>query len=249
MTDPVPPVIIFMVGALLVPFIKGRWKLAFLLAIPVLGLINLINIGEGTHWVVGFLDYRLVFGRVDRLSLLFGYIFHIISFIAILYSLHVKENLQHIAGLVYAGSALGAIFAGELLSFFVFWEMLTVSSIFLIWARRTNAALGAGFRYLLVHATGGLCLLAGIVLHVNQTGSIEFGYLGLNGLGTYLIFFGFGLNCALAYPPYMAHRCPIPRQPLPEPFFPERLLPQRSRFMRWQGPFQEQRPSYGSGPS
>ena len=196
MTDPVPPVIIFVVGALLVPFIKGRWKSAFLLAIPVVGFINLINIGEGTHWVVGFLDYRLVFGRVDRLSLLFGYIFHIISFIAILYSLHVKDNLQHMAGLVYAGSALGAIFAGDLFSFFVFWEMLTVSSIFLIWARRTNAALGAGFRYLLVHAAGGLCLLAGIVLHVNQTGSIQFGYLGLNGLGTYFIFFGFGLNCA-----------------------------------------------------
>jgi len=196
MTDPVPPVIIFVVGALLVPFIKGRWKSAFLLAIPVVGLINLISIGEGTHWVVGFLDYRLVFGRVDKLSLLFGYIFHIIAFIAILYSLHVKDNLQHMAGLVYAGSALGAIFAGDLLSFFVFWEMLTVSSIFLIWTRRTNAALGAGFRYMLVHAAGGLCLLAGIVLHVNQTGSIEFGYLGLNGLGTYLIFFGFGLNCA-----------------------------------------------------
>ena len=196
MTDPVPPVIIFVVGALLVPFIKGRWKSAFLLAIPVVGLINLISVGEGTHWVVGFLDYRLVFGRVDRLSLLFGYIFHIISFIAILYSLHVKDNLQHVAGLVYAGSALGAIFAGDLFSFFIFWEMLTVASIFLIWARRTDAALGAGFRYLLVHAAGGLCLLAGIVIHVNQTGSIEFGYLGLNGLGTYLIFFGFGLNCA-----------------------------------------------------
>ena len=196
MTDPVPPVIIFVVGALLVPFIKGSWKSAFLLAIPVVGLLNLISISEGTHWVVGFLDYRLVFGRVDRLSLLFGYIFHIISFIAILYSLHVKDNLQLMAGLVYAGSALGAIFAGDLLSFFVFWEMLTVSSIFLIWARRTEASLGAGYRYLLVHAAGGLCLLAGIVIHVNQTGSIQFGYLGLNGLGTYFIFFGFGLNCA-----------------------------------------------------
>ena len=196
MTDPVPPVIIFMVGALFVPFIRGSWKSAFLLAIPVVGLLNLISVGEGTHWVVGFLDYRLVFGRVDRLSLLFGYIFHIISFIAILYSLHVKDNLQLMAGLVYAGGALGAIFAGDLLSFFVFWEMLTVSSIFLIWARRTEASLGAGYRYLLVHAAGGLCLLAGIVIHVNQTGSIEFGYLGLNGLGTYLIFFGFGLNCA-----------------------------------------------------
>ncbi len=196
MIDTVPPAFIFIIGGLLVPFIKGKWKSAFMLLIPVVGFINLISIPEGIHWVVRFLEWDLVFGRVDRLSLLFGYIFHLVSFIAILYALHVKDDLQHVAGLVYAGSALGVVFAGDLFSFFVFWEMLTVSSIFLIWARRTRAAQGAGFRYLLVHAAGGLCLLAGIVLHVNQTGSIEFGYIGLNGLATYFIFFGFGLNCA-----------------------------------------------------
>jgi multicomponent Na+:H+ antiporter subunit D len=196
MISTVPPAFIFIIGGLLVPFIKGKWKSAYLLLIPVVGFINLISIPEGTHWVVRFLDWELVFGKIDRLSLLFGYIFHLISFIALLYALHVKDDLQHVAGLVYAGSALGVVFAGDIFSFFVFWEMLTVSSIFLIWARRTRAALGAGYRYLLVHAAGGLCLLAGIVLYVNQTGSIEFGYIGLNGLATYLIFFGFGLNCA-----------------------------------------------------
>jgi multicomponent Na+:H+ antiporter subunit D len=196
MIDTVPPALIFIVGALLVPFLNGKLKSAYLLFLPILGFINLINIPEGTHWVVSFLDYNLVFGKVDRLSLLFGYIFHLISFIAILYALHVKDTLQHVAGLVYAGSALGVVYAGDYFSFFIFWEMLTVASIFLIWARRTSASLAAGFRYLLMHAAGGLCLLAGIVLHVNQTGSIEFGYLGLNGLASYLIFFGFGLNCA-----------------------------------------------------
>jgi len=196
MIDTVPPAFIFIVGALLVPFLNGKLRSAYLLFLPILGFINLINIPEGTHWVVSFLDYNLVFGKVDRLSLLFGYIFHLISFIAILYALHVKDNVQHVAGLVYAGSALGVVYAGDYFSFFIFWEMLTVASIFLIWARRTSASLAAGFRYLLVHAAGGLCLLAGIVLHVNQTGSIEFGYLGLNGLGSYLIFFGFGVNCA-----------------------------------------------------
>ena len=196
MIDTVPPAFIFIVGALLVPFLNGKLRSAYLLFLPILGFINLINIPEGTHWVVSFLDYNLVFGKVDRLSLLFGYIFHLISFIAILYALHVKDNVQHVAGLVYAGSALGVVYAGDYFSFFIFWEMLTVASIFLIWSRRTSASLAAGFRYLLVHAAGGLCLLAGIVLHVNQTGSIEFGYLGLNGLGSYLIFFGFGVNCA-----------------------------------------------------
>jgi multicomponent Na+:H+ antiporter subunit D len=183
MIETVPPATIFIFGALLVPFIKGKWKSAYLLLIPVVGFINLINIPEGTHWVVRFLDYDLVFGKVDRLSLLFGYIFHLISFIALLYALHVKDDLQHMAGLVYAGSALGVVFAGDFFSFFVFWELLTVASIFLIWARRTRESLGAGFRYLLVHAAGGLCLLAGIVLHVYQTGSIEFGYMGLNSGG------------------------------------------------------------------
>ena len=196
MIDTVPPAFIFIVAGLLSPLIKGKWKSAFLLAVPVVGFINLISIPEGTHWVIRFLEWDLVLGRIDRLSLIFGYIFHIISFIAILYALHVTDNVQIMAGLVYAGSALGVIFSGDLFTFFIFWEMLTVASIFLIWARRTKAAQGAGFRYLMVHAAGGLCLLAGIVLYVNQTGSIEFGFIGLNGTASYLIFLGFGLNCA-----------------------------------------------------
>lgn len=196
MTDAVPPVLIFVVGALLLPVMPGRFKSAWMLLIPVIGFLNLMYLGEGTHFRIDFLDYQLALGRVDKLSLLFAYVFHLISFIAILYALHVKDTLQQMMGLLYAGSALGAIFAGDLFSFFIFWEMLTVFSIFLIWARRTEAALGAGFRYLLVHAAGGLCLLAGIVIHVNQTGSIQFDYLGLNGPGSYFIFLGFGLNCA-----------------------------------------------------
>jgi multicomponent Na+:H+ antiporter subunit D len=196
MIDPVPPAFIFIIGALLIPFFRGKLKSAYLLFLPVIGFVNLINMPEGNHWAIKFLDYPLVLGKVDRLSLIFGYIFHLISFIAILYALHVKDDVQHVAGLVYAGSALGVVFAGDFFSFFIFWEMLTVASIFLIWARRTKASLGAGYRYLLVHAAGGLCLLAGIVIHVNQTGSIEFGYMGLDGPASYLVFFGFGLNCA-----------------------------------------------------
>ena len=196
MTDAVPPVLIFVLGALALPLIPGRLKSAWLLFIPVIGFINLLYLGEGIHFKFDFLEYQLVLGRVDKLSLIFAYIFHLISFIAILYALHVKDNLQQMAGFMYAGSALGAVFAGDLFTFFVFWEMLTVTSIFLIWSRRTKAALGAGYRYLLVHAAGGLCLLAGIVIHVSQTGSIGFDYLGLYGPGSYFIFLGFGLNCA-----------------------------------------------------
>ncbi len=196
MINPVPPAVIFILGALLIPLFKGRAKSAYMLLLPIAGFINLISIPQGTHWVINFLDFELVLGKFDRLSLLFGYIFHLISFITVIYIMHVKRNVEYVAGFIYAGSALGAIFAGDLFSFFVFWEMLTVGSVFLIVARRTKASMAAGFRYLLVHVFGGLVLLTGIVLYAQEHGSIEFGYIGLNGLSTYFIFFGIGLNCA-----------------------------------------------------
>lgn len=196
MINIVPPAIIFILGALLIPLLKGRLKSIYLLLLPVIGFINLLNIPEGTHWVVRFLDYELIFGRVDRLSLLFGYIFHIISFIAILYAIHVKDDLQHFMAVIYGGAGLGVIFAGDFFSLFIFWEIMAVTATFLIWARRTKSSIAAGFRFLLVHIFGGICLLAGILIHLQSTGSVEFGRIGLNGLGSYLIFIGFGINCA-----------------------------------------------------
>ena len=196
MINTVPPAAIFLIGALFIPFFKGKLKNGYLLLLPIVGFINLINIPEGSHWAVRFLDYELVFGQVDKLSLFFGYIYHLISFIAILYSIHVKDDLHHMASIFYGGAAIGVVFAGDLISLFIFWEIMALAATYLVWARKTKAAYGAGMRYLLVHLFGGLCLLAGIVIHVIGTGSIKFGFLGLNGLGTLLIFIGFGINCA-----------------------------------------------------
>jgi multicomponent Na+:H+ antiporter subunit D len=196
MINAVPPALIFILGALFIPLFRGKLKNAYLLLLPVIGFINLLNIPEGIHFAVRFLDYELIFGRMDRLSLLFGYAFHLISFIAILYAIHVKDNMQHVSALLYAGASLGVIFAGDLFSLFIFWEIMAVTATFLIWARRTNKAIAAGFRFLLVHIFGGICLLAGIIVQLYTTGSIEFGYIGLNSVASYLIFLGFGINCA-----------------------------------------------------
>ena len=196
MINAVPPAAIFIIGAFLIPLFRGKLKSVYLLILPVLGFVNLLNIPQGAHWSFNFLDYTITFLRVDRLSLLFAYIFHLVSFISILYALRLKDDLQHMAAVLYAGAALGVIFAGDLLSFFFFWEVMAVTATYLIWARKTKASQTAGLRYLLVHIFGGLCLLAGIVINTFNTGSIEFGYIGLSGLGSCLIFLGFGINCA-----------------------------------------------------
>ena len=191
-----PPALILIFGGLLVPCFRGRFRQIWLLALPLLSFINLIQIPTGSHWVLPFLSDQIVLGRIDKLSLIFGYIFHLVAFLSALYAWHVDDTVQNIAGTVYAGAAVGAVFAGDLFTLFVFWELLTISATFLILARRTERALGAGFRYFMVHVAGGLCLLAGIIMHVAQTGSASFNLIGLNGPASWLIFVGIGVNCA-----------------------------------------------------
>jgi len=192
-----PPALIFLVGAAFVPLLGGKTKAGFMLLLPVIAFVVLASIPYGTHWNIAFLDYQIILGRVDRLSLVFGFIFTIISFLSILFALNIKDDLQHVSGLCYAGSALGVVFAGDFLSLYIFWEIMAVASTFLILARRTEQSLAAAYRYILVHVFGGLCLLAGILLYFHKTGSLEFAYIGLEGTASFLIFVGIALNAAV----------------------------------------------------
>ena len=196
MIDPFPPALILIVGSLLIPVLRGRIRSAYMLLLPVAGLAHLIGLTPGDYWQIGIFDYSLTLVRIDRLSLVFGYIFHVAALLSVIYALHVKDNAQHVAGLFYAGSAIGALFAGDLVTLFVFWELTAISSVFLIWSRRTDRAYAAGMRYLIVQVCSGMIGLAGILIHLRETGSIAFTELGLNGLGTTLIFVAFGVKCA-----------------------------------------------------
>ena len=197
MNNLIPPPVIFILGALLVPFMKGKVKSAYMLLIPVLAFATLLKMSEGTYWVVHVLDYNLIFGRIDKLSMVFGYIFTLISFIGILFALKVNDDVQHVSAFIYAGSALGVTFAGDFFSLYIFWELMAIASTFLILARRTKASQAAAFRYILVHVFGGLCLLAGIIIYIQDTGTTEFAYIGLGGMASWFIFIGIALNAAI----------------------------------------------------
>jgi multicomponent Na+:H+ antiporter subunit D len=143
--------------------------------LPALALVDCILLEPGTYGTVRFVGQDLVFGRVDGLSLVFSYVFSLVALVGMIYSLHVDDDVQHVVALTYAGGALGATFAGDLLSFFVFSELMTVSAALIVWLGRRPASVAAGFRYLLVHVFGGLCFLGGTVLLWSQTGSLAFG--------------------------------------------------------------------------
>ena len=97
---------------------------------------------------------------------------------------------------MYAGAAIAALFVGDLISLFVFWELTAISSLFQIWARRTERSYRAGLRYLVIQVGSGVLLLAGTILHYADTGSLAFEALGLVSTGTFLIFLGFGIKAA-----------------------------------------------------
>ena len=171
----VHPGVLLIAGAWLLPLLKGRSKRFVMVLLPAAALADCLIIEPGTYGVLPFLGQELIFGRADRLSLVFSYVFALVALIGMVYSLHVNDDAQHVAALTYAGAALGAVFAGDFLSLFLFWELMALSAALLVWLRRQPAAVAAGFRYLLVHVFGGLCLLGGIVLHWSQTGSLTFG--------------------------------------------------------------------------
>lgn len=191
-----PPFVPFYIGAFIALVSRGTLRAAIMLAIPVLSAIHLWMVPEGVYLQFAFLDYQLIPYRVDKLSLMFGYVFHIAAFIAIVYSLHVRDTVQQVAGMLYAGSGLGAVFAGDLLSLFVFWEMLAVTSVFLIWARGTRRSYVTGMRYLIIQVLSGISLLVGALFYGAENGTLEFGYIGLEGVAGWLIFLAFGIKCA-----------------------------------------------------
>lgn len=191
-----PPAAVLIFGAVLLPLLPRRTHAAAFLVFPVLAFGLLLSLEPGTSMTIPFMNFELVLIRVDRLSLAFGYVFTIIAFLGGIYSFHLKDTGQQVVALFYAGSALGVVFAGDLFTLFIFWEIMAVSSVCLIWARRTHRSNQAGTRYIIVHLFGGSVLLAGILWHMTDTGSILFNRLE-GEPAAYLILFGFVLNAAV----------------------------------------------------
>ncbi len=191
------PSLFLILGVLFIPLLHGRIKKIYLISLPILAILDILQMTPGVYGSYHFFGMDLVFGRVDKLSIVFALIFSIMALIGAIYSLEKAENGHHIAAFTYAGGSLGATFAGDFVTLFIFLELMTVGSVFLIWYRRTPEAIKAGYRYILVHTTGGVLLLGGIVIYFVHTGSTAFNLLDKGAPGFYLILFGFLINAAV----------------------------------------------------
>ncbi len=197
MTDLFPPFLVYVAGAILLPFIpNGNPRALFSLLIPIISAYLIWFLPDGLHGQVVLAGWDITLLRVDKLSTIFGLIFSLAAFLGLLYAWHIRDTVQQTTSLLYAGAAIGAVFAGDLISLFIFWEGTAIASVFLIWARRTEGAYWTGLRYLIIQVGSGVVLLAGTVMHYQDTGSIAFEAMTLGSVGTWAIFLAFGVKCA-----------------------------------------------------
>jgi multicomponent Na+:H+ antiporter subunit D len=183
-------------GAALVPLLRGAARGAWVVALPLIGMLQLWHLPAGEYGQLQFLGEQLLLVRVDRWSALFCLVFLIAALVSSIYSLHVRDWVQPAAGLAYAGAAIGAVLAGDLLTLFAFWELTAVTSVFLVWARRTERARRAGTRYIVIQLLSGMLLLFGALQQLEATGTLRFEHIGLQAPGGTLIFLAFGIKCA-----------------------------------------------------
>ncbi len=195
------PSLLLIGGALLLPFVQGPLRKPYLFLVPFLALSAvLLNLSlAGNYGLVQFMDWQLIFGRVDKLSTAFALIMALMALIGTIYGMQVDRATEHMAAWFYAAGSLGTIYCGDYLSLFFFWEMMAFASVFLVWFRRGPQSLAVGYRYLLIHTIGGIILLAGIMLRYKSMGNINFDLMDLAHpqLYTWLIMIGFGLNAAM----------------------------------------------------
>ncbi len=194
----VPPALALIAAGLLLPLLRGYLRLAVLLIAPLLALYLVWQVPDGIALQRNFLGYDLILVKGDALSRLFGTVFAIMAFAGGLFALNQNRIVELAAALCYAGTAIGVTFAGDLITVFIFWELMAIASTLIIWSAGP-AASGAGLRYAAIHLLGGVLLMAGIAGEIATTGSIAFGKLALDSVPRGLILAGFLLN-ASAWP-------------------------------------------------
>ena len=209
----IPPAFIMILGSMLLPAIPKNNRSWFIILLPVLTLLaswNLAPEGDETFHIAGF-DLLLTY--VHDFSPIFATIFCLASLTGVIFALN-KINLTEImAALIYAGGAIGVVFSGDLISLFIYWEIMAIASTIVVLLGGTEKSKGAAIRYAYMHFFGGVVLLAGIGAVVAATGStaishisfdlieiITSGNISLKEIGAFLMLLGILINAGC--PPF-----------------------------------------------
>ena len=197
MTDLLSPALILVAGALLTALLRGRPRDAVIFAAPLLTLWAIWQVPDGVAATITFLDYyELQPVEGSPLRRLFATIFAIMAFGGGLYAFRQAKWYELASAQAYAAGAVGVCFAGDLITLFLYWELMALFSTVIVWCGGTPAARQAGVRYAIMHLLGGVILKVGIEGIVVHTGSIEIQPMLANSFDTWMVLIGILINAA-----------------------------------------------------
>src|SRR3990170_4481010 len=129
-----PPAIVLIIGGLMLPLLQVRLRGFVILALPLVALFLVWQVPDGVALQTSFLGYELTLVKGDALSRLFATVFAIMAFAGGLFALNQNRVVELAPAFCYAGSAIGVVFAGDLLTVFIFWETMAVASTLIVWS-------------------------------------------------------------------------------------------------------------------
>lgn len=190
------PALILLLAAVLIGILRGHARTAVVLIAPLLTLWAVWQIPDGVQGTVKFLSYYIEPVEGSPLRRLFATIFAIMVFVGGLYAYRVARWYELSAAYAYASGAVGVCFAGDLITLFLYWELMALFSTIVVWCGGTPAARAAGIRYAIMHLLGGVVLKVGIEGVVVGTGSIQITPMLATDFSSWMILIGILINAA-----------------------------------------------------
>lgn len=191
-----PPAFIMLLGAVLVAVARPGLRPFLVLATPLATLYAIWQLEDGILLTVGFLGYQIELVQADALRRMFATVFALMAFGGALFAFRQARWWELSAAMAYAAGAIGVCFAGDLLTLFLFWELMALFSTVVVWCGGTEAARRAGVRYAIMHLVGGVVLKIGIEGIMVHTGSIEIQALTLDTFDAWMVLIGVLINAA-----------------------------------------------------
>jgi len=194
-----PGLWVILAGLLCTALPVGAARKAFVIAAPIFAgllIFQLHGMDPGAHLAgqLRFGPVDLTTLRIDKLSVVWGYLFCLAGVINGVYALHEKCRMTDSSALIYTGAAIAGVLSGDMITLFIMWELTAISSVFLIW-KGGEHAYAAGVRYLSIHVLSGVMLLAGAIMHAQANGGdFMFNNIGLESPGGWLMLLAMGIK-------------------------------------------------------
>ncbi|MFW6270124.1 MAG: proton-conducting transporter membrane subunit [Bacillota bacterium] len=188
------PGIIYFAGTVIMLLVKNKYKKIITIMIPLLTILLVYNLPENSDLVIPYLNFEIVLYQYHPVSQIIAFIFSSFGLIAVIYSINFNTDKHFLLLNLYIGSSISILFSGDFFSFLIFWELMTVSSYFLIYSFNNKFLKKSSLYYLVFHIIGGLSLLLGVIIQYIYTGSIS-----LTEVSYGIPFFGLAVGIKLAF--------------------------------------------------